>query len=405
MSEGRTTLARKVLYAAFDVFPNDKGAGVHIARFVAGLAEAGYEVHLLTAANGILPPEDSYLTARVYRLGKAKGSYLERALCFGKAVRKHLHEFAPYAVAHFRSIWSGVPLLKEQARYGYRTLFEVNGLPSVELKYHFPNLAGTPLLRKLKHLELFALSRAEHIVCPSKVTAAYIASMGIPEERITVIPNGVDTSLFAPRATPPGEVPTILYVGTTAPWQGLDTLLEAMPLILAKQRVRLRIIGQGRKARRKALRRRIRKLGLEDSVSLEDPLPHHSIPGVINQASVCVAPLGYNDRNVTQGCCPIKILEYAACGRPIVASDLPVVRELVRDGMEALLFSPDNPQDLANKVLTLLAEPELASALGRRALQRVRNRFTWRHSQEALLRVYESLLDSEADENRPARSR
>jgi len=359
---------------------------------VAGLTAAGYEVHLLTAADGSLPPEDSYLTARVHRLGKAKGSYLERALLFGRAVRKHLRDSGGYALAHFRSIWSGVPLLEEQARYGYRTLFEVNGLPSVELKYHFPSLSGAPLLRKLRHLELFALSRADHIICPSRVTAAYITSLGIPEERVTVIPNGVDTDLFAPREMPPGDVPLLLYIGTTASWQGLDTLLEAMPIILAKRQVRLRIIGQGRKAQRKALRRRIRKLGLEGSVSLEDPLPHHSIPDVINQASVCLAPLGYNDRNVTQGCCPIKILEYAACGRPIVASDLPVVRELVREGMEALLFPPDSPQDLADKVLTLLAEPELASSLGSCALQRVRSHFTWRHAQEALLKVYEDLI-------------
>jgi glycosyltransferase involved in cell wall biosynthesis len=57
---------------------------------------------------------------------------------------------------------------------------------------------------------------------------------------------------------------------------------------------------------------------------------------------VCVAPLALNDRNVTQGCCPIKVIEYMSCARPIVAANLPVVRELVREDIDALLFAPDD---------------------------------------------------------------
>jgi glycosyltransferase involved in cell wall biosynthesis len=297
-----------------------------------------------------------------------------------------------YDVCHFRSIWCGLPMVQAKARLGYKTLFEVNGLPSIELKYHYPALRGSPLLDKFKEQEIATLALADAIICPSAVTRAYIASLGIPREKITVIPNGVDTKLFAPQPpNPPGPSPTLLYIGTLADWQGLDLLVEALPIILAQSAVKLLIVGKGRGRQYKDLQKRIRKLGLEGHVSIEPAVPHHQVPALIAQADVCVAPLTYNDRNVTQGCCPIKIIEYMACARPIVTANLPVVRELVREGTDALLFTPDDPADLARCVLAILADPSLAKRLADSAATRARSKFSWREAQKRLVKVYEQL--------------
>jgi glycosyltransferase involved in cell wall biosynthesis len=383
-----------VLYTAFDVVPSPKGASTHITQFVKGLVRAGYELHLITASDGSLPEEDSYLGASLHRVFSSGTNYLERALAFGQAVSAHLEkEGERYAVAHFRSIWSGLPLVTAQPRYGYRTLFEVNGLPSIELKYHYPALVGSPALEKIKRQEIATLLRANQIICPSAVTAAYITSLGILPERVTVIHNGVDTELFAPvpQSGSAGS-PVLLYMGTLALWQGLETLLLATPLILAERAVQLRIVGTGRKARVKALHKQIRKLGLDGHVTLAEPVPHHIIPQIVAEATICIAPLAFNDRNVTQGCCPIKVLEYAACARPLVAANLPVVRELVRDESEALLFVPDDPADLARCVLALLADPEQAARMAHLASERVRREFSWKVAQKKLLKVYGRLL-------------
>jgi glycosyltransferase involved in cell wall biosynthesis len=114
---------------------------------------------------------------------------------------------------------------------------------------------------------------------------------------------------------------------------------------------------------------------------------------VVNQAAVCIAPLGYNDRNVIQGCCPIKLLEYLACRRPVVAANLPVVRELVQDGVEALLFAPDDPADLACKLLRLLSDQTLAERLATNGHARVQREFTWDIARAALREVYAKLTD------------
>ncbi|MFB0537582.1 MAG: glycosyltransferase family 4 protein [Anaerolineae bacterium] len=391
---------KSVLYTAFDVVPSPKGASTHITYFVKGLIEAGYEVQMITAGDPSLPAEDTYHGARLKRVISQEINFLRRAMSFSEAVTGHLADGHGYSVAHFRSIWSGYPLVQAREQHGYRTLFEVNGLPSIELKYHYPALKGAPVLNQIKHQEVATLHLADYIICPSRVTREHITSLGISPERVTVIPNGVDTARFSPHPAPPDEVPLLLYIGTLAGWQGLDTLLEAMPLVLEEHPARLNIVGKGRKEQRKSLQKRIRKMGLAESVSLEDSVSHDTIPQMINQAHLCLAPLSFNDRNVTQGCCPIKVLEYLACGKPLVAANLPVVRELVCDGQEALLFTPDDPADLARCVLTLLNDPPLAERLAEAGCQRVRREFTWQIAQERLLDVYERLLEAEGQETR-----
>jgi glycosyltransferase involved in cell wall biosynthesis len=382
------------LYCAFDVVPSPKGASTHITYFTRGLVEAGYQVQLITAGDPSLPEQDVYCGAQLLRAPVGdEPNFLQRAIQFSQAVMAHVESSPPYALVHFRSIWSGLALVQARSRFGYKALFEVNGLPSIELKYHYPTLKGSPVLAKIKEQEIATLLLADAIVCPSAVTRAYLASLGISREKITVIPNGVDSRLFTPQPLePPADRPTLLYIGTLADWQGLDLLLEAMPAILAGHPVRLRIVGRGRGRQRKDLLKRVRKLGLEESVSIEPAVPHHEMAALIAQADVCLAPLAYNDRNVTQGCCPLKIIEYMACARPVVAANLPVVRELAREDVDALLFTPDDPADLARCVLALLADPTLAQRLASSAAKRARDRFSWRQAQKKLLRVYDRLL-------------
>lgn len=386
---------KSILYTAFDVAPSPKGASTHIMHFIRGLVNCGYAVHLITPNDGRLPAEDVFEGARVTRVASdPAANYLERALAFGEAVLAHVAAAPPYDVAHYRSLWGGLGLAQHKARYGYRTLYEVNGLPSVELKYHYPGLRDSPLLEKIREQELAALALSDAVVCPADVTRAYLASLGVPRARITVIPNGVSPQEFAPTPLPAddGHVPVLLYIGTLADWQGLDLLVEALPEVLAARPVRLRIVGLGRSRQRKLLAKQIRKLGLAEHVSVEPPVPHHQVPALIAEADVCVAPLTLNDRNVTQGCCPIKVIEYMACGRPLVAANLPVVRELAREDTDALLFAPGDAHDLAQKLLRALADRPLAERLAASAAARARSRFTWHEAQKRLARVYEKVL-------------
>jgi glycosyltransferase involved in cell wall biosynthesis len=384
-----------VLYTAFDLVPSPKGAGTHIMHFLRGLVKAGHDVQLITPGDGQLPALDTYEGADVIRVPPSPDrNFLAHAIHFGDAVIDHVAVAPHYDVVHYRSIWSGLALAQNKARFGYQTLFEVNGLPSIELKYHYPALRGSDLLAKVREQELATLALSDAIICPSGVTRAFLISLGVPRDRITVIPNGVSPHDFAATPLPDrsDRVPTILYLGTLADWQGLDLLIEAMKAVTAQQPAHLRIVGRGRHWQRKQLQKRIRKSGLEESVTLDATVPHHAVPSVIAQADVCVAPLALNDRNVTQGCCPIKVIEYMSCARPIVAANLPVVRELAREDVDALLFAPDAADDLARQILRVLNDRELAEKLATNAAARVRSKLTWHEAQKKLLKVYDKLL-------------
>jgi glycosyltransferase involved in cell wall biosynthesis len=174
-------------------------------------------------------------------------------------------------------------------------------------------------------------------------------------------------------------------------------VVKALPLILERGPVKLRIVGRGRSRQRKVLAKQIRRLGIEDYVTVEPAVPHHAVPALIAEADICVAPLALNDRNVTQGACPIKVLEYMAAGRPLLASNIPIVRELVREDVDGLLFSPNAPEDLAKKTWALLDDLELSNRLAASASRRALTKFTWHEAQKKLVKVYEKLLSFEQE--------
>lgn len=383
-----------VLYTAFDIVPSPKGASTHILHNLRGLVESKCDVHLITPNNGLLPPEDTIEGARVTRIPQdLTQNFLARAVHFGKSVLAHLALHSGYDVIHYRGIWDGLHIAQNKRKFGYKTLFEVNGLPSIELKYHYPGI-DSELLAKIKEQEIATLHLSDAIICPSRVTRDYIASLGLNRQLVTVIPNGVSPSDFSASPLPPrdGREPVLLYIGTLADWQGLDILIKALPKIIEQQSVRLLIVGRGRSRQRKMLAKQIRKLGLDEHVTVQPAVPHHEIPALIASADICVAPLGLNDRNVTQGACPIKVLEYMAAGRPLLASNMPIVRELVREDVDGLLFSPNDPEDLARQALMLLNDFELSQRLAQSASQRARTKFTWHESQKKLGKVYDNLL-------------
>ena len=194
---------------------------------------------------------------------------------------------------------------------------------------------------------------------------------------------------FSPEIPLPGGPPKLVYLGTLAPWQGLGCLVQAMPAILAKfPEAQLNLVGPYKKAQHKELLKLAGKIGLaEDKINIAGAVAPEEAPAWLRQAAVCLAPLAWNDRNVSQGCCPIKLLEYAAACRPIVAADLPVARELLREG-ECLFFQPGDPADLARQVIRLLADRPAAQAMADRAARRVRRRFTWQRAGEELIGVY-----------------
>lgn len=383
-------MPKRVLYTAFDVIPAAKGASTHIAAFVGGLVRAGHTVTLITAGEAGLPPRSDDFGATHLRAPTCAGNFLERTLIYINFVLGHLESTPPYDVIHTRSVWDAAhwPSVRKYLP-DTRFIFEMNGLPSIELKHHYPHLPPRTLT-KIGRMERATLHAADTVIAVSHVGAEHLIGRGVLPDRISVIPNGIDPALFHPDSAAVPE-PEILYVGTLAAWQGLPTLIRALPMVREHFPIRLRIVGVGKADRLAALAAEVARLGLMESVIFHGPAAHEAIPGLMRAAAVCVAPLRADDRNLSQGASPLKLLEYMACGRPVVASDLPIVREVTANGECVLLARPDDPAALADGLIALLSDPARAADLGRRAAEHVHQHYTWAVAVERLLGVYAAI--------------
>lgn len=376
------------LYAAFDLFPSAKGAATHIDRFARRLFERtdGGLLHVL--GDGVLSDYQCEGKVEILRFSEPIPNFLQRAMAYGAHLDRLIQEQGEsLRLCHFRDPWSGVPILRHAQR-GYRTLYEVNGLPSVELPHSYPDIAPDTL-KKIRESEAFCLGKADHIVTPAASIAERLRERGVVGERITVVANGADPDRGESAA--PADWPYLLYFGAVQPWQGLDTLLRAFARLQDFQELRLVVCSSVHRRRTKPYRRLADRLGLSGRVHWEHALPQQQLAPWRRHALLSVAPLSECARNLEQGCSPLKVLESMAAGVPVVASDLPSVREIMKDGEHGRLVTPDRPAELARAVRVLLEYSDLRKKLGRQARDHLERHFTWDRALERLDAVYDAL--------------
>ena len=388
----------RIAYVSFDTIPAPKGAATHIRAFAQALGGAFGGVDLVTVAAGADSTERTERWPGVFHaeLPALGETLIDRVLCFRRYLAHWLAQRSFEAI-QFRSIFEGLPLVELAGRS--RLIFEVNGLPSIELKYRYPGVEDDrDVMRKIVAQEQDCLRAADLVVTPSGVTRQYlITQRGAAGERIRVIPNGIDADLWSGSRAAQDGVFKLLYFGTLSSWQGVELGIRALAQVRQELEATLTIIGAASGRERDTLLTLAAKLGLGSSVRVLAPMPQAELAGHVHASSAVLAPLALNDRNLAQGCCPLKILEGMAAGVPVIASDLPVVRELGCAGEHFLLAKPGSVDQIAQAALRLAGDPEFASKIGKRARLHVLERFTWERAGEALGRAYEELGISRAN--------
>ena len=378
----------RILYASFDPVPGPKGASRHITALVGGLVAAGHAVDLMAVAGPDAPP--TVAGARLLPFHTPPGgNFLARAGAFGEAVLAQARG-GGYDLWHVRGVWEGLPLALWRDRHDGDTplVWEANGLPSIETPAHFGAVANAPeLLGKLRRQEQLLMRAAERVIVVSQVTAGCLAELGCDPAKIRVIPNGVDAEAYAGLVD--GDAgPEILYLGTMAPWQGLETLVRALARLGPP--TRLRLVGPPGKGWAGGLRRLAARLGVADRLTIQPPVPPSLVPALVARARVCVAPLDGSPRNLVQGCCPLKLLEYMAAGKAVVATEVPPIEAIATHGRDAWLVPPDDPQALATGLRVVLDDAALRARLGAAARAKARG-LSWARSNGLVLEAYREL--------------
>jgi glycosyltransferase involved in cell wall biosynthesis len=242
------------------------------------------------------------------------------------------------------------PLAEERARFG-----------QLRLRW----LAGA--------LERYVWRSATKVLAVTGVLAQAVAAAGVPVERIAVVPNGIDPAQFSGLpARGVGAGPVVLgFVGFVREWHGLDAVIDAIAAEHDGPDLRLVVVGDG--PARAALERQAAALGLADRVTFTGLQPREAIPALVAGFDIALQPL------VVSYASPLKIFEYMAAGRAIVAPDQPNIREVLRDGETAVLFDPAAAGAMWRAIRILAGDAALRRSLGEAARgEIVRRDLTWR---------------------------
>lgn len=243
--------------------------------------------------------------------------------------------------------------------------------------------------------ELPQLHAADLVACVSDEVAESVVLRGVPEARVLVTPNGVDTARFRPSGSRMAirerygiEEATfvIAWSGSFRRFHGVELALDSLcHLERAGHNVRLLLMGDGQHL--SMLERRAAQLGLR-SVTFTGSIPFDEMP---DHLAACDAGLVLTGTSGGFHYSPVKLREYAACALPIVAHDVGEPGQLLEDRETALLVPPDDAEALASAIARLVTQPGLRAKLGQNARLLAEDRFAWSTQVERTLHHLDQL--------------
>lgn len=233
--------------------------------------------------------------------------------------------------------------------------------------------AAPPSSRKLTRLDAREKRVVDNATGIITITAALLGALVARHGAIAhslVAPDGCRAAEAMPPAPAHGKV---MYIGQLYPWKGVDVIVEAMKEVPGGELVI--VGGLPPEPDLERVKRLATELDLAARIRFEGFVPPPELDSEKRQASVFVIP-NLDSTTARLFTSPLKLFEAMVSGRPIVASDLPSIREVLEDGVNALLVPAGDPRAFAAAINKLLAEPDLAKRLASRAFEDVKA-FSW----------------------------
>ncbi|MCW2715536.1 MAG: glycosyltransferase family 1 protein [Frankiales bacterium] len=215
--------------------------------------------------------------------------------------------------------------------------------------------------------------------------ADIVRDFGVPHERLTVVPVGVEVDVFRPPTRPrvPGRI--VATASADVPVKGLVPLLEAVAKLRTERDVELVVVGRPKPGGVAAAT--IERLGIADAVRFVSGVSEPDLVELFGSAQVAVVPSLYEGFS-------LPAIETLACATPLVATTAGALPEVVGpDGISALHVPPGDPEALAAAIGRVLDDPELAARLGAAGRARVVELYTWRAVAERTVEWYRSVLE------------
>jgi glycosyltransferase involved in cell wall biosynthesis len=374
----------------------NKGASIHLRELSSALQRTGHEVSIIAAnTEGEAPPgyevpivalETEPLDDRLLSLlgddpnaGHAVAGDV-RAVLAATSLRQQalplLRSLRPDVLYERYALFgsAGVAMARE---LGVPLILEVNARLSQEQEQHRGLAFGTTA----REIELAVLLSADHVFAVSSTLERWLVDAGVHPDHVTLLPNGVDPSRFVPERGERDAVrsdlgltdePVIGFVGTLKPWHDVGTLVHAMELVRRLDPPpHLLVVGDG--PERARLEELTRSLRFSDAVTFTGEVPHESIAAHVQAFDVAVLPYGADGDYFS----PLKLFEYLAAERPVVATDVGDIGHCVVPGESGLMYPAGDASALAGAISAVLSDRLWASSLARAGRDHVRAYHTW----------------------------
>ena len=396
----------KILYFADIRLPLERANGIQTMETCHALAGRGHEVRLVVRPDTHTPSRDPF---EYYGLEPTSRLVVERAPARGPQVARRVSYLAYAAARATGGGHSDVVMTRDLAvaslllRLPARTpvVYESHGY-APEVSAALPELVSSARppdrakLARLARRESYVWQHADGYVAITRGLAESLTARFGPRARLAVVPDGSRLTHSHP-GTPahsgtlaPGTLApcSVAYAGHLYVWKGVDVLLQAIARV---PEVRGLIVGGHEEepdlARLRALAKGLR---IEDRVTFTGHLPPSAVAGQLARADIVALPNPASAIS-THSTSPLKLFEYMAAGKAIVASRLPSLGEVLTDEVNALLVTPGDPDALAGGIRRLVNDPALRAGLGSAARDAVAE-YSWDRRAERLEILFNDVL-------------
>ena len=241
---------------------------------------------------------------------------------------------------------------------------------------------------------------AARIICISPHLKEHLhTKWNINEGKLTVLPCAADVEAFKPnynsetvrKSLGLTTEPVVMWVGGFYPWHDLSLLLESFTLILKRRPdARLVLVGDGET--RSAVEDVITRDGLRHAVILTGKIAHSQVPEMLSIADVAVVPSPPITASLGGTGTPLKLFEYMAAGKAIVATALDEAAEVIKDGYNGVLVETGDVNKFAEATLRLINDPEERMRLSQNAREQAVKQYSWEHYNRSLEEIYLSVV-------------
>lgn len=317
---------------------------------------------------------------------------------FQKDILRLSKDNPPDLIHAHSPLLNGFPALRVARKLDIPIIYEVRALwedAAVDLG---TTKQGSLRYLLTKSLETNLLKKVDAIVVICEGLKKEFIGRGIKAEKIYVVPNGVDAEKFKPLPKNNNLIKqynlenkiVLGFIGSFYKYEGLSLLIEAMPKILSRaDNVVLMLIGQGNEDT--TLKQLAREKGIEDKVIFTGQVPNAQIADYYSLMDILVYPR--ENIWLTELTTPLKPLEAMAMEKAVIGSDVGGIKELVEDGKTGLLFKAGNAQDLADKCIELISNPQKRQLLGQNGREYVLRERNWETILKKHLEIYTELLE------------